>query len=125
MPGHDDGEVLNDREAADKTGRLANIKIFLHSLDIAGLLLAPSKWLKHLAAFRIPIGFPLVQIVLTSTRCYSAWQLNPGGRSTYRRGESVQTTGAGAAYLHSKSPTTCENMRKVIRRSKLGLFNMR
>jgi hypothetical protein len=29
----------------------------------------------------------------TSTRCHSAWQLNRGRRSTYRRGESVQTTG--------------------------------
>ena len=29
----------------------------------------------------------------TSTRCPSAWQPNPGRRSTYRRGKSVQTTG--------------------------------
>jgi hypothetical protein len=29
----------------------------------------------------------------TSPRCYSAWQLKPGRRSTYRRGKSVQTTG--------------------------------
>jgi hypothetical protein len=28
------------------------------------------------------------------TRCHSAWQPNPGRRSTYRRGKSVQTTGA-------------------------------
>ena len=29
----------------------------------------------------------------TSTRCLSAWQPNPGRRSTYRCGKSVQTTG--------------------------------
>src|SRR3954470_20173012 len=29
----------------------------------------------------------------TSPRCQSAWQPNPGRRSTYRRGKSVQTTG--------------------------------
>src|SRR3954454_19834826 len=29
----------------------------------------------------------------TSPRCHSAWQPNPGRRSTYRRGKSVQTTG--------------------------------
>ncbi len=30
----------------------------------------------------------------TSTRCLSAWQPNPGRRSTHRRGKAVQTTGA-------------------------------
>ena len=29
----------------------------------------------------------------TYSRCQSAWQPNPGRRSTYRRGKSVQTTG--------------------------------
>src|SRR5258706_3573031 len=29
----------------------------------------------------------------TSARCHSAWQLNLGRYSTYRRGKSVQTTG--------------------------------
>src|SRR6266404_6132473 len=29
----------------------------------------------------------------TSPRCHSAWQLNLGRYSTYRRGKSVQTTG--------------------------------
>src|SRR5258706_16351561 len=29
----------------------------------------------------------------TSPRCHSAWQLNLGRHSTYRRGKSVQTTG--------------------------------
>ena len=29
----------------------------------------------------------------TSPRCHSAWQPNPGRRSTYRRGKTVQTTG--------------------------------
>jgi putative transposase len=31
-------------------------------------------------------------IKLTSPRCHSAWQPNPGRRSTYRRGKTVQTT---------------------------------
>src|SRR3954468_1814698 len=33
------------------------------------------------------------QIKPTSIRCPSAWQPNPGRRSTYRCGDSVQTTG--------------------------------
>jgi putative transposase len=33
-------------------------------------------------------------ITPTSPRCLSAWQPNPGRRSTYRRGNAVQTTGA-------------------------------
>jgi hypothetical protein len=33
----------------------------------------------------------------TSTPCHSAWQPNPGRRSTYRRGDSVQTTGTTSA----------------------------
>jgi len=33
-------------------------------------------------------------IKLTSPRCPSAWQPNHGRRSTYRRGKTVQTTGA-------------------------------
>ena len=32
-------------------------------------------------------------IKLTSMRCQSAWRPNPGRRSTYRCGKSVQTTG--------------------------------
>jgi len=35
----------------------------------------------------------------TSTRCRSAWQPNPSRRSTYRRGKSVQTTGATSVLL--------------------------
>ena len=31
-------------------------------------------------------------IKLTSPRCHSAWQPNPGRGSTYRRGKTVQTT---------------------------------
>src|SRR5256884_8944565 len=33
----------------------------------------------------------------TSPRCHSAWQPNPGRGSTYRRGNSVQTTGTSSA----------------------------
>src|SRR6267143_5733026 len=35
----------------------------------------------------------------TSPRCHSAWQLNLGRHSTYRRGKSVQTTGTTSAHL--------------------------
>src|SRR5664280_76003 len=37
----------------------------------------------------------------TSTRCHSAWQPSPGRRSTYRRGKSVQTTGATSVNIYS------------------------
>src|SRR5712672_1183655 len=43
----------------------------------------------------------------TSPRCHSAWQLNLGRHSTYRRGKSVQTTGTTSEaadsvfYIHS------------------------
>src|SRR5471032_1762473 len=36
----------------------------------------------------------------TSRRCPSAWQPNPGRRSTYRRGDSVQTTGTTSVAAH-------------------------
>src|SRR5712671_1524300 len=35
----------------------------------------------------------------TSPRCHSAWQLNLGRHSTYRRGKSVQTTGTTSNLL--------------------------
>src|SRR5206468_5137566 len=38
----------------------------------------------------------------TSTRCPSAWQPNPGRGSTYRRGKSVQTTGATSVALRTE-----------------------
>src|SRR5665811_854228 len=44
----------------------------------------------------------------TSHRCPSAWQPNPGRRSTYRRGDSVQTTGTtslAVSYTHLTLPT--------------------
>src|SRR4029077_6220316 len=34
----------------------------------------------------------------TSPRCPSAWQPNPGRRSTYRRGKVVQTTGTSSVF---------------------------
>src|SRR5467141_1937723 len=39
----------------------------------------------------------------TSPRCHSAWQLNLGRHSTYRRGKSVQTNG-----------TTSERVQKLL-----------
>src|SRR5712664_3719165 len=45
----------------------------------------------------------------TSPRCHSAWQLNLGRHSTYRRGKSVQTTG-------TTSHVSRENAPKVIAR---------
>jgi PAS domain-containing protein len=44
-------------------------------------------------------------ITPTSPRCPSAWQPNPGRPSTYRRGNSVQTTGATSEYM-SRSANT-------------------
>jgi hypothetical protein len=40
----------------------------------------------------------------TSTRCPSAWQPNPGRRSTYRRGKSVQTTGTTSLQMMIEYP---------------------
>src|ERR1019366_839678 len=40
----------------------------------------------------------------TSRRCPSAWQPNTGRRSTYRRGDSVQTTGTTSKF--SRLPCT-------------------
>src|SRR4051812_21852595 len=37
-------------------------------------------------------------IMPTSPRCPSAWQPNPGKRSTYRRGKSVQKTGTSSIH---------------------------
>jgi hypothetical protein len=39
---------------------------------------------------------------LTSIRCQSAWQPNPGRRSTYRCGKAVQTTGATSEFLKAQ-----------------------
>jgi len=56
------------------------------------------------------------QIKPTSTSRQSAWRPNPGRRSTYRRGDSVQTTGTGSLDRIScgvdriclnDTPTTC------------------
>jgi hypothetical protein len=46
-----------------------------------------------IAAVHIRALTALRQIKPTSPRCPSAWQPNPGRRSTYRRGKSAQTTG--------------------------------
>jgi hypothetical protein len=42
----------------------------------------------------------------TSRRCPSAWQPNPGRRSTYRRGDSVQTTGTTSVQPRQLFPWT-------------------
>jgi putative transposase len=39
-----------------------------------------------------------LRIKPTSTRCHSAWQPNPGRNSTYRCGDSVQTSGTNSSY---------------------------
>ena len=51
-------------------------------------------WTSTMAADRIRALTAPHPIKPTSTRCQSAWRPNPGRRSTYRRGKSVQTTGA-------------------------------
>jgi len=40
----------------------------------------------------------------TSPRCHSAWQLNLGRHSTYRRGKSVQTTGTTSHVVSADQP---------------------
>src|SRR5665647_2040134 len=60
-------------------------------------------WTSTTAADRIRALTTRHQIKPTSTRCHSAWQLNPGRRSTYRRGKSVQTTGTTSGFI-SGSP---------------------
>jgi putative transposase len=56
------------------------------------------------ALYRRPRTTKLHPIKPTSRRCPSAWQPNPGRRSTYRRGKSVQTTGTASfafgVFLH-------------------------
>src|SRR4051812_3308165 len=48
----------------------------------------------------------------TSPRCQSAWQPNPGRRSTYRCGKSVQTTGptSVAHYNHLRYHESIDNL---------------
>src|SRR6266481_3126925 len=41
----------------------------------------------------------------TSPRCHSAWQLNLGRHSTYRRGKSVQTTGTTSLRFENADPS--------------------
>ena len=43
------------------------------------------------------------QIKPTSTSRHSAWRPKPGRRSTYQRGDSVQTTGTSSAYGGAKT----------------------
>src|SRR5215207_6874432 len=42
----------------------------------------------------------------TSPRCPSAWQPNPGRRSTYRRGKIVQTTGTSSSFSGITRPSS-------------------
>ena len=46
----------------------------------------------------------------TSPRCHSAWQPNPGRGSTYRRGKTVQTTGATSACDHNRHAAGADNL---------------
>src|SRR6266403_823739 len=50
----------------------------------------------------------------TSPRCHSAWQPNPGRGSTYRRGNSVQTTGTSSVFAFSPSATDLNGTPKRI-----------
>jgi hypothetical protein len=52
----------------------------------------------------------------TSRRCPSAWQPNPGRRSTYRRGKAVQTTGATACSVAARRgcPKLGKNMTETL-----------
>src|SRR5260370_9281453 len=50
------------------------------------------------SAIRLSMDTPH-RIKPTSTRCQSAWWLNLGRCSTYRRGDSVQTAGTSSDFL--------------------------
>ena len=56
-----------------------------------------------IAADRIKALTTPHRIKPTSTSRHSAWRPNPGRRSTYQRGESVQTTGTSSAHSHRES----------------------
>ena len=58
----------------------------------------------------------------TSPRCPSAWQPNPGRRSTYRRGKTVQTTGATSKMptLPITSPSPHERGRSASHRHRIA-----
>ena len=53
-------------------------------------------WISIMAADRIRALTTPHPIKPTSTSRHSAWRPNPGRRSTYRRGDSVQTTGTSS-----------------------------
>ena len=61
-----------------------------------------------IAAGRIRALTARPPIAPTSPRCLSAWQPNPGRRSTYRRGNAVQTTGTTSV----RAETAC-NLAKL------------
>jgi len=58
----------------------------------------------------------------TSTSRHSAWQPNPGRRSTYRCGDSVQTTGASSVVgaVHTQ---TIEGFWSIFKRGVVGTFH--
>src|SRR5713226_4054748 len=56
-------------------------------------LLSAATSISTMAGVRIRALTERHPIKPTSPRCHSAWQLNLGRHSTYRRGKSVQTTG--------------------------------
>src|SRR5215207_10052930 len=81
-------------------GAASNMRRFILRPTIASerpALRSVATWTSTTAADRIRALTTPHPIKPTSPRCHSAWQLNPGRRSTYRRGDSVQTTGTTSA----------------------------
>src|ERR1019366_7540162 len=77
-------------------GAASNTRRFISRPTIASArpaLRSAATWTSTTAADRIRALTTPHPIKPTSTRCHSAWQPNPGRCSTYRRGDSVQTTG--------------------------------
>jgi hypothetical protein len=71
-----------------------------------------SKWRVRYAEKRFGGLHP---IKLTSPRCHSAWQPNPGRGSTYRRGKTVQTTGATSTGDRGAEPKyTAETGKRIL-----------
>src|ERR1039457_1254373 len=76
-------------------GAASNTRRFISRPTIASArpaLRSAATWTSTTAADRIRALTTPHPIKPTSTRCHSAWQPNPGRCSTYRRGDSVQTT---------------------------------
>src|SRR5215207_6564997 len=92
-------------------GAASNMRRFILRPTIASerpALRSVATWTSTTAADRIRALTTPHPIKPTSPRCHSAWQLNPGRRSTYRRGDSVQTTGTTSLWKRFQNGTVLD-----------------